>query len=210
MKKLSLAMAAAMCLTVGGVYATWNYAESASIANANPASMVLKVTDATPQGAVVSVSATSTLKLWFDGQTVGQNNNVVYIDEDHTDAGKLIVTVSTHSSNDRERNLNVNVKLNLTHHIEFDHTGDGIKDHIFSAPSATGHNISLTLPAGANSHTYEWTLAEVLNMVGLSLNGTIILETYEEYNDFVECVSNASAEQVVVTVTEVPVEPTNN
>lgn len=28
MKKLSLVMAAAMCLTVGGVYATWNYASS--------------------------------------------------------------------------------------------------------------------------------------------------------------------------------------
>ena len=71
MKKLTAVMAAAMALTIGGVYATWNYSESGKVAYENSTKQLsVNVTDPVISGAEATVSISNySTQLKIDGET---------------------------------------------------------------------------------------------------------------------------------------------
>ena len=98
MKKLSLAMAAAMCLTVGGVYATWNYAEG----NAPSTNGKLPIT----LSSIVAGSTKGTIDMVEDNIafTIDQDKSTDEIKVQHkamlTSTGTLTVSFTPKSPDD--------------------------------------------------------------------------------------------------------------
>ena len=222
-------MAAAMCLTVGGVYATWNYAESNNIDNPQAFVLSVGVTHANQAGAMISVSTNSNLKVWIDGKTASvggeEVNNVAYIDTDHEDlsrnetSGALTVKIDTHASNEIARKLNVNLKVEVTQHVIFD-SGNG-EEHVFAFTNTGSNNYTpgdafatydyqLDIPAGESSFVQTFTCQQLIELIGLGLNGDIVLETYSEYSAFVEKIISTAKLNVKVTVTDITPTPINN
>lgn len=69
MKKLSLLVALILCVTIGGVYATWTYAGE-KVTDAKYES-VIRLTDAVESGAYGTYTVESNLKLFIDQSAVG-------------------------------------------------------------------------------------------------------------------------------------------
>lgn len=93
MKKLSLLIAMILCVTIGGVYATWTYAGQ-KVSDASYES-VLRLTDAVEEGAYGTYKVESNAKVFLDQNAVGDYTAVLKFAKNNVeDTRDIFVTVT--------------------------------------------------------------------------------------------------------------------
>lgn len=201
MKKISLLILLALCVTVGGVYASWTYAEVATDVKTNTET-ALKVTDPITNTARGVIDIHNTLSLaiddnsgnykpeWDDAVTSANGGNVIINFTPNpginpgTD-GKIIIKYSfaisegnSYTAHDGE-----------TYPI-FNYTAPGTDATVF---------IEKEVEVSATEKTsITITFDEVI--AALNVNGEFTVPTYEDYQDYVTAVN---ATKLTLTVTEV-------
>ena len=170
MKKLSLAMATAMCLTVGGVYATWNYAGNAVNENVDDAtvSVGMGMIDSTANVATVTLKTMSAM-LTVDGDAQGTNTAVL------TPSGNLVVTVDINETS-------AVTYLTFTYTLSVDSHGTWAGDHIFKY--TTSEYVSPTNVTADGDVSIS--MAELVGGWGLNLREAFSLPKLADYNAFKE------------------------
>ena len=191
MKKFSILIAILLCVTIGGVYAAWMFADSndAALKNTNVSLTLTEDIDAGAYGAytlTASVDDTTTgtkaFALYIDDIDDGITHNAVLVGE-----GNLTITFTPNPSATEE------VRLGATPTYWCIKAGDAIANWkyedkaIFTRLDETWKTIdgvnadNWVMSADGKSFTYVITGAEIANM--LTLND-FVLETKAEYNAF--------------------------
>jgi hypothetical protein len=169
MKKLSMVMAAAMCLTVGGVYATWNYAGQSVNENVNSESISLGMgqIDSTANVATVTPGANS-LCLTVDGNVDRSNTAVL------TASDSLTINVDIDETS-AVTSLDFAYKLIVNHHGEWE------GEHIFTYTTDTTVSNFKSIDEDG---TVTVTMQELVDAWGLDLREAFSLPTKADYDEF--------------------------
>ena len=193
MKKLSLAMAAAMCLTVGGVYATWNYASGGSV---DPASATVNVTieGATTLDKKGTINVTdNSFSLSLDQSTVGYQ--AIWLA-----SGSKTVSFTFAANDITSIVLGYTVTVNTD--LKYDVDGDGEDDQLFSLNSQQYNSMLagksyVDLGSFASATTAPITAQTISSYI--TITDKLDLETKEEYDAFKAYIDG----QNIVTITVV-------
>lgn len=199
MKKLSLVMAAAMCMTVGGVYATWSYATGAitDTATGSRFANLAGLGTASAKGDIVVKVNETTLSIDQDTTAVVSHTaKLVYNDVDPVVTFTPAVGASVSG---------IAMTITISESYGTYTMRDGTEVDLFTILDAEGN-------ASGNSFTFnvEATRDDKAETAGqqivieldkyLQLN-TLVLPTLEDYNHFKTWVSGEGKE-IVITVTE--------
>ena len=196
MKKLSLVMAAAMCATVGGVYASWNYADEALINyNSTFENISVNITNPTYNGAVLSVNVVRNgLGFVIDGtekEVSGvMTENVATI----VASGSLNFDFTPAETSDITA-----VKLVLT----VTHVGHGTYDGrsiLTPAEDVDTFEKIVAVTPGQTSAVQTYTLADIFAETGFGLNGEFVVPTPNAYDKFKEEVSKITEIKIAIEV----------
>ena len=218
MKKLSVLIALMLCITIGGVYATWTYTStSADIVDATK-EVVVELEDATTTGAAGTFTVITNLALKIDQITEDDGSTdhkaqLVYGSADG-EAIKLVVTFvpSVNASKDvKDFAVPAELYFTTTTIMEYPADAEGRFDaegttkpiFKFSNPSNgvfegdpaenPGKAIAWTKQADG-SFTAEYDLDELKEMI--QLNGDIFLDTKAAYDAFAGMLSGNIAVHV--------------
>ena len=202
MKKLSLVMAAAMCVTVGGVYASWSYAEEQTVNyNQKSASVSLDVTEPTYSGADLAVTLTTdNVGLTIDGtekevEGVMTKNVAMLITSGYID----VVFTPADTSDMTSVQLTVSVVVN-THAVY-----DGEHVFKFADTGVSSFTETIDVEAGVATQPKTYTVEYIFQQVGFGLNGDIVVPTPDAHTVFSSAVSAAA---ITIMIEAVPVYPT--
>ena len=191
MKKFTALMLVAICLVIGGVYASWTYAtgnmEDTVAKTVNPT--IDAVTGDTPVGKLTVVTQDLAINITdnYDGENpVANNTPGDYIAEVNY-TGSLVVKFVA-SANASEQIQANGLKLQVTFTFEGD---------VFSANTVTLTSAEYGTYAGADG-TFTWTISAEDLGDALTFNGgqPLKLATLAEYNAFA-----AELEDVSITLT---------
>ncbi|MBQ2819901.1 MAG: hypothetical protein IJF14_05945 [Clostridia bacterium] len=222
MKKLSLLIALLICVTIGGVYATWTYTSASADIVDGTKEVVIELAGATTTGAAGEFTVTSNLKLTLDQITLsnGSTNHEAQLVYGTTDSSPMNITITfTPSGNasDEVKNNGVRAELyfSTTTDMNYPHDGNGkfqsgsgtMKDILAFSNEANGtfegdpNNIAHThavkwtkQPDGTFTATY--TEAQIKEMI--KLNGQMFLDTKADYDAFTSYLTG----NIVVHVTD--------
>jgi hypothetical protein len=169
MKKLSMVMAAAMCLTVGGVYATWNYAGQSVNENVNSESISLGMgtIDSSANVATVTLGANS-LCLTVDGNADRSNTAVL------TASDSLTINVDIDETS-------AVTSLDFAYKLKVNHPGEWDGDHIFTYTTDTTVSDFKSISADGSVTV---TMQELVDAWGLDLREAFTLPTKDDYDAF--------------------------
>ncbi len=212
MKKLSALIALLLCVTVGGVYATWYYvSDSADIVDANRETAV-QLENATTTGAAGSFTIESNLRLLIDQKEYGTgvNKHEAELELVSTDGNpvylKVTFTPSANASEDVHENA-VPAELYFTTSTEMQYKADGdgkldqsgtLKDIFLLDGKDKDFAGDITWKKEDNgTFTASYTADDLAGMI--ALNGTIILDTKADYDHFR---SNHLTGSIIANVTD--------
>ena len=172
-KKLGLLAGLALCVTVGGVYATWTYAEGGAT-NSELKTVDISITAATntnSKGTIDIVSSNLTLVIENDG-----NYNAVLKPQGEIEV-KFTPAVGASVTD-----INVTYALAITSNWFYDLDQDGVKDDdetlVFTLPTAAA-------PTQTISSTVTWKIEAADLGISLAEAGkNISLPTYADYMYF--------------------------
>ncbi|MBQ2718586.1 MAG: hypothetical protein IJF73_00800 [Clostridia bacterium] len=210
MKKLSVLIALLLCVTIGGVYATWTYAGTDDIADVFAESKVT-IADATLTGANGVYTVTSNLVL-----TVDQAN------EDHeallkfasNDGNPIHLTITFKPANNAPKTVKENAvptryyfgtttTMAYKMDAEGNYSAEGTAKDIFTfdpayvAPFAA--NVTWTPGVDEDdAPIFTYTLNEDALKTMITLNGDFVLDTKAEHDAFRDALSG----NIVVRVTD--------
>lgn len=198
MKKLSALIALLLCVTVGGVYATWYYvSDSADIVDVNRETAV-QLENATTTGAAGSFTIESNLRLVIDQKEYGSatNKHEAELKFTSTDGNpvylKVIFTPSANAS-ESVHEVAVPAELYFTTSTamqykadsdgKLDQTNGTLKDiFLLDEKAATFIGDISWVKMSDGTFTAEYGEEELADMI--ALNGTIILDTKTDYDHF--------------------------
>ena len=199
MKKLSLVMAAAMCATVGGVYASWNYADEALINyNSTYENISVNITNPTYNGAVLAVNVVRNgLGLVIDGTEKEIDGTMTANVANLIANGSLNFDFTPAATSDIDK---VQLTLTVTHkgHGEY----DGRSIFVPDAQVSLFQKIIDVTP-GETSAVQTYTLAEIFEETGFGLNGDFVVPTPNAYDNFKAQVAEIT--EVVISIEVTPV-----
>lgn len=186
MKKLSILVALALCVTVGGVYAAWSYAESA-VATPDPVSTGIGIEEAittTPKG---EITVSNTLELVIDDNegthTPGWDADVAAEGR----GGEITITYSP-NANSVATTLEYSITISGNSYGEnqiFTLTGDVIDEGEIDCPNTTDTVFTIT---------YD----EFIAM--LPVNEANVLPTLADYNNYSDALNDVT---ITISVAEV-------
>ena len=209
MKKTSMLAALALVATIGGAYATWNYAGTKVDTVTHEKGIVITDSTTTTKHGIVHVHA-DTLTLSIDDigdYTPGWNPTI-----NDVNGGKLCVDFVPNAGAPDSITFEYTITISGNTYID----DDGSEERIFSklgSVAATGDTgvvvatttktLDLTQDADNEDCTgaytiNSWSVTEVMGL--LEVNGGYTLDTLEEYNEFKE---NLKDLKITVTVTDV-------
>ena len=218
MKKLSILMVLLLCLTVGGVYATWSYAGTNDIADAY-AEAKATIADAELTGANGTYKVESNLILTVDQKNDEHEAELVFSSND----GKpihLTVTFTPASNapqaikdNAVSSELYFGTSTEMTYPMDEygNYSADGTATDIFkfgdnNKYASNGEfeaNITWTKVKVENETFFTYTLDEDDLKAMIQLNKNFVLDTKAEHDAFHSCISGNITARVtdgVVTV----------
>lgn len=179
MKKLSVLVALILCVTVGSVYATWNYAQGG-------AEKVVKYFD---DSTVITPSVTDTAKGTIEVDTTGLD--IVIDDEgndyygDMTITGKVVITFTpSEGADETVANSGIALQYSLGTTTDFTYNSNAI----FTVDSAVQD-----LGTGKS---FEIDAAKLEQLITLN---DLYLPTAEDYDDFKEALHSGG---ISITVSE--------
>lgn len=194
MKKLSLLVALILCVTIGGVYATWLYAE----APMDPASHEFKnlgITDVNKSAQSGKIAVTDTLILKIDDND-GNHNPDWDEDVTSTNGGNLQIVFTPNSG---AGNTTLNYAITIAKNK---YTDNGADKPIFLATGITdAHDGEETILTGSFNYVAGQAQAtETIEfdefMAALDVNNTIELTDLNEYEAY-----KTALDGVVLTLT---------
>ena len=210
MKKLSLVMAAAMCATVGGVYATWNYAKDGEIAITGATKQLsVNITGVIPEGSVVDVTVgNSSLALDIDGETRTIGGVPKHNFAKLTAQGEVALNVSLDETAEGIKSVTLTFAVDVHdngHAVYNDGTGDR---HVFTIDENKTWSIVVAFDSSVQD-SYESDLdadgsvdltvgmSDIAEGLGIELNGDFQLPYLSDYNAFAAAIGNANMDIVV-------------
>ena len=206
MKKLSLLVALAMLITVGGVYATWDYAEKVAEIKTVEMPGVIQMTDYTNASAkgTIAVDATHLSVLISDSD----DNFRPEISFDADDYVVITFTPDDKASNDVKANgIALNFWFTLTDGADktYDYDGDGTKDPIFNINATESEKASWEIGRVDSSSAIKWELRPdgtfeahltasalfgITDASAITFNDNVTLDTLAKYMAFDSAVNN--------------------
>ena len=198
MKKLSLLVALVLLVTVGGVYATWNYA-TLQMTAAEHTFKNLGITDVNTNTQSGKVAVTDTLILKIDDNDA-THTPAWDADVSGVGAGKLQIVFTPNSgANDTVLKYEIKIAEN-----SYD-PGTGAVAIFGVSGDKTAHATEKTVLEGTFNYTVgdpnatkEITLSDI--QAKLSVNGDFTLPTLDDYNNYKTALGNV---QLTLTVSEV-------
>ncbi|MBQ7095628.1 MAG: hypothetical protein IJN80_04195 [Clostridia bacterium] len=199
MKKLSLLVALVLCITIGGVYSTWFYAES-TMSTAKHSFKNVGITDVDTSAQSGRIAVTDTMILKID-DNAGNHKPGWDADVNASNGGMLQIVFTPNSgAGDTTLKYTISVAKNTY--------GDSNPAPIFKigdGSSFTAHDDAedvltgtFDFTAGTTQAIKEITLADIQNV--LKVNDDIVLTTIEDYNAYSTALSKV---ELVLTVEEV-------
>lgn len=205
MKKLSVLIALMLCVTIGGVYATWTYAGTDDIADAYAEAKVT-IADAELTGANGTYKVESNLVLTVDQKNEDHEAELVF-GSNNSDPIFLKVTFTPAANAPQEiKDSAVPSELYFTTTTEMEYkmdadgnysaTGTPKKIFTFTNPADSVFNANVTWTPEAGAFTY--TLDETALRSMISLSQTFVLDLKSEHDAFREALNG----NILVRVTD--------
>ncbi len=195
MKKLSLLIAMILCVTIGGVYATWTYTQNTDVAD-EAIHTTVNLTDVAYSGSYGTYKVdTSTLKLKVDPKENTQHTTALYIE------GKIVITFTPNSvapENVKNNAVPSTFQFSLTNnHWTFDDdtTSTGDEKPIITLRHTDKEDIKWS---STNEGVFEFviTAEELENHITLT---EFVLDTKLKYDAFNTALGNG---QITITVSD--------
>ena len=200
MKKLSLLIAMILCVTIGGVYATWSYSQGTSATRDAYLDDVTKITDKTVLNAkgVISVDKTG-LTITID------DSNDDFVAE-CTIAGDLVIKFKPNSGADPdvfENGVTLQYKLSVENTWKYNDVLIFSVDTnavTLGTPTKTGSGQNVEFTWTISAADLDSRIAFYTNNAGTGADGTLSLTSVTAYEAFKKALHNGS---ICVTVSEV-------
>lgn len=192
MKKLSILLALMLCVTIGGVYATWTYAGTEDIADAFAEAKVT-ITDAELTGANGTYKIESNLVLTVDQANEDHEAKLVF-SSNNSDAIYLKITFTPASNapqNIKDHAVPSELYFGTTTDMQYSIDDDGNYDaagtptDIFSFTNVSDGDLDVNItwnPESDGSFTY--TLDETALKSMITLSQTFVLDLKSEHDAF--------------------------
>lgn len=189
MKKLSLLVALALLITVGGVYATWSYAGTNDIADAY-AEMTVTIADTVLTGANGTYAVTSNLVLTVDQVTEDHEAGLVFASNN---GAPIVLTVTFTPAENAPQNIkNAGVPswlyFGTTNTMQYkmdpagNYSAEGTLTDIFEFTNSSINRKEIEWIPGGGVFTY--TMDEAALRAQINLNETFVLDTKTEHDQF--------------------------
>ena len=192
MKKLSLLIAMILCVTIGGVYATWTYSQGTAATRDAYLDDVTKITDKTVANAkgVISVDKTG-LTITIDDA----NDDKV---AECTIDGELVIKFKPNNGADDdvfENGVTLQYKLSVENTWKYNEVlifNVDTNNVVLGAPTKTGsgQNVEFTWTISADELNSK--IAFYTNDAGTGADGTLRLPTVTAYEAFKKALHNGS------------------
>lgn len=206
MKKLSVLIALMLCVTIGGVYATWTYAGTNDIADAYAEAKVT-IADAELTGANGTYKVESNLVLTVDQKNEDHEAELVFASNNSQAIFlKVTFTPATNAPQAIKDNavpseLYFTTTTDMEYKMDADGnysaTGTGKDIFTFSNPSDGAFSPNFTWTPEANG-TFTYTLDETALKSMISLSQTFVLDLKSEHDAFREALNG----NILVRVTD--------
>ena len=192
MKKITAIIMSALILTIGGVYATWTYAQG-SVAQSNE-----YIKGQIKMAEVVTDNAAGTI-------SIDLSQVSVIIDDEGDDhiadlkvSGTVRITFTPNKGSSDTNGIPLRYKVSITDEsVKWpDSNNSNTEVSIIQVASTDWVNIN----GGVNTLTYEFNASEL----GLSLGGSFYLPTYEKFIEFRDKLNSLS---IKITAEEIPATP---
>lgn len=209
MKRLSVLVALLLCVTIGGVYATWSYAGTDDIADAFAEAKVT-ITDVELTGANGTYKIESNLVLSIDQNPDNDNHEAVLLFESNNGQPIYLRVTFTPADNaphsikengvPSELYFGTTVPMEYKMDAEGNYSAEGTPTPIFTFSNPSDGNFSPNVTWTRNledgTFTYELNETDLRGMI--SLSQTFILDIKSEHDAFRE----ALAGNIVARVTD--------
>ena len=205
MKKLSVLIALMLCVTIGGVYATWTYAGTDDIADAYAEAKVT-IADAELTGANGTYKVESNLVLTVDQKNedheaelvfASNNSDPIFLKVTFTPAANAPQTIK---DNAVPSELYFTTTTEMEYKIDaggnYSATGTPTKIFTFTNPADNVFTANVTWTPEAGTFTY--TLDETALRSMISLSQTFVLDLKSEHDAFREALNG----NILVRVTD--------
>lgn len=206
MKKLSVLIALMLCVTIGGVYATWTYAGTNDIADAYAEAKVT-IADAELTGANGTYKVESNLVLTVDqanddheAELVFEANNSepIFLKVTFTPAANAPQTIKDNAvPSELYFTTTTDMEYKMDADGNYSETGTGKDIFTFSNPSDGVFSPNFTWTPEANG-TFTYTLNETALKSMISLSQTFVLDLKSEHDAFREALNG----NILVRVTD--------
>lgn len=179
MRKLSILVALILCVTIGGVYATWSY-PGADVADGHH-EVVVELEQATLGGSSGSYAIESNLRIGIDQTGVGDYSAKLLFQSANSDDPyiKLTFTPSDLAPDDVKAN-GLDSEFYLTTTTDMQYNGKDI--FTFSNPSDGTFTKNVTWTKEGNSFTCTYDLDDIEAMI--TLTDDFVLDTKAKYDEF--------------------------
>ena len=191
MKKLSLLLAAALCVTIGGVYATWNYAQKTATSVESKLSAQLELTADAEKGSIAVDANNLTLVI----DDIGAAD---YVAELVFSASLSVSFTPAVGADEVVAQQGVPLQITITENFgTYDHDGDGNADFdLFYIGEEGQTSATFDLNGGAPViGTIDVNLSDYIKMTALSL------PTKSHY-DRLNSLLNTEGNNFVITISE--------
>ena len=203
MKKLSMLILLALCVTIGGVYASWVYAEVATATKTNTETS-LKVTDPITNTARGVLDIHNTLSLAIDdnsGNYKPEWDDVI----DSSNGGNVVINFTPNKGLDAGVDGKIVLKVTFaitSGNTYVDHNGVQQKIFVYDEVSGEDGSVFFMLTKDECSLTEKTTITiGYTDIIGaLKVNGDFTVPTYADYQRYVEAVNGT---ELTLTVVEV-------
>ncbi len=192
MKKFSLLIALMLCVTIGGVYATWSYAGTNDIADAYAEAKVT-ITDAVLAGANGTYTIESNLVLSVDQANEDHEAELVF---DSNDSNPIFLKVTFTPSDFAPQEIKSNAvpselyfgtttDMKYVMDAEGNYDANGTAKEIFTFANKSDNNFSenITWDPQADG-TFTYTMDEAALKTQIQLSQTFVLDTKTEHDAF--------------------------
>lgn len=186
MKKLSILVALILCVTIGGVYATWTYAGSSDVLDVS-AEIKVELENATLSGSIGSYSISSNFALKIDQKNNNHEAKLVFV-QNNSDPIHLTIEFTPNDGADatvKENGINTKLTIATTTDMKYpadangNYTAGGTEKAIFSIPTS---EMNITWTKEGNKFVKTFNQAELESMI--LLNDPIILDTKGDHTAF--------------------------
>lgn len=201
MKKLSLLVALCLLITVGGVYATWNYAQNEVITDGKGFIESIHLTEMTTPSSMGSLTVDTS------GATVVVDDGGHYKPE-MIGNGEIVVTLAPNDAAPLEDRGAKPVQLTIGFNPEWTYNEkpvleyvDVAKTTIMLEPKTASEGGRMTVVPNGELNSYQWVvdIAEVISL--LQFEQSIAISTPALYNEFVTIMARGNI-SITATVVE--------